>query len=125
MELGVYGSVPPRPPARAARAPCAGLAPPKSVLAFGCARMGGAVTPRAQPVSDVTPALSTTTACLSRACTPGRPVCSITPPTADARRDRDLGRLGCVVLRIEAQVVLRELPRAVAMVREGVTRLHK
>jgi very-short-patch-repair endonuclease len=32
---------------------------------------------------------------------------------ADARRDRDLARLGCVVLRIEAQVVLRELTRAV------------
>jgi very-short-patch-repair endonuclease len=42
---------------------------------------------------------------------------------ADERRDRDLGRLGCVVLRIEARVVMRELPRAVAMVREAVGHL--
>jgi very-short-patch-repair endonuclease len=40
--------------------------------------------------------------------------------TADARRDRDLQRLGCVVLRIEAQVVMRELPRAVDLVRGAV-----
>jgi very-short-patch-repair endonuclease len=45
--------------------------------------------------------------------------------TADACRDRDLARLGCAVLRVEAQVVMRELPRAVAMVREAVARLHK
>jgi very-short-patch-repair endonuclease len=45
--------------------------------------------------------------------------------TADVRRDRDLGRLGCVVLRIEAQVVMRKLPRAVELVREAVGRLHK
>lgn len=42
---------------------------------------------------------------------------------ADTRRDRELCRLGCVVLRIEAQVVMRELPRAVGMVREAVGRL--
>jgi very-short-patch-repair endonuclease len=45
--------------------------------------------------------------------------------TADARRDRDLRRLGCEVLRIEARVVMHELPRAVAMVREAVERLQR
>lgn len=45
--------------------------------------------------------------------------------TADARRDRDLRRLGCEVLRIEARVVVRELPRAVALVREAVERLRR
>jgi very-short-patch-repair endonuclease len=45
--------------------------------------------------------------------------------TADARRDRDLRRLGCEVLRIEARVVMQELPRAVAMVREAVERLRR
>jgi very-short-patch-repair endonuclease len=43
--------------------------------------------------------------------------------TADARRDRDLRRLGCEVLRIEARVVMRELPRAVALVLKAVERL--
>ena len=43
--------------------------------------------------------------------------------SADARRDRDLRRLGCVVLRIEAEVVMRDLPAAVALVREAVERL--
>jgi very-short-patch-repair endonuclease len=43
---------------------------------------------------------------------------------ADARRDRDLGRLGCVVLRIEAQVLMRELPRAVELVRAAAGRLQ-
>lgn len=42
---------------------------------------------------------------------------------ADARRDRELRRLGCVVLRIDAQLVVRELPRAMEMVREAVGRL--
>jgi very-short-patch-repair endonuclease len=45
--------------------------------------------------------------------------------TADARRDRGLRRLGCVVLRIEAQVVVHDLPRAVALVREAVSRLRR
>lgn len=45
--------------------------------------------------------------------------------TADARRDRELGRLGCVVLRIEAQVVMRELPRTVCLVRDAVRRLPR
>ena len=44
--------------------------------------------------------------------------------TADARRDRDLGRLGCEVLRIEAQLVLRDLPSAVALVRDAVAELR-
>jgi very-short-patch-repair endonuclease len=43
--------------------------------------------------------------------------------SADARRDRDLRRLGCVVLRIEAEVVMSDLPAAVALVREAVERL--
>jgi very-short-patch-repair endonuclease len=45
--------------------------------------------------------------------------------SADARRDRDLRRLGCHVLRIEAQVVMRDLPAAVAVVREAVERLAR
>lgn len=44
--------------------------------------------------------------------------------TADASRDRDLRRLGCDVLRIEAQVVMRDLPRAVGLVRAAVERLR-
>jgi very-short-patch-repair endonuclease len=44
--------------------------------------------------------------------------------TADARRDRELRRLGCVVLRIEARVVMRDLRRVVGMVREAVERLR-
>ena len=43
--------------------------------------------------------------------------------TADARRDRDLARLGCHVLRIQAHVVLRDLPRAVDLVQKMVTQL--
>lgn len=45
--------------------------------------------------------------------------------SADARRDRDLRRLGCHVLRIEAGVVMRNLPAAVALVREAVERLAR
>ena len=45
--------------------------------------------------------------------------------SADARRDRDLRRLGCHVLRIEAEVVMRDLPAAVALVREAVGRLAR
>jgi very-short-patch-repair endonuclease len=44
--------------------------------------------------------------------------------TADARRDRELRRLGCVVLRIDAEVVMRELPRAVAIVRAVLASLR-
>lgn len=44
---------------------------------------------------------------------------------ADASRDRDLRRLGCEVLRIEAQVVMRDLPRAVGLVREAVEGLQR
>ena len=43
--------------------------------------------------------------------------------SADARRDRDLRRLGCHVLRIEAEVVMRDLPATVALVRNAVERL--
>jgi very-short-patch-repair endonuclease len=39
---------------------------------------------------------------------------------ADARRDEKLRRLGYRVLRIEARVVMHELPRAVELVREAV-----
>ena len=45
------------------------------------------------------------------------------PPSHDrARRDRDLRRLGCEVLRIEAQLVLRRLPEAVALIRAALAR---
>jgi very-short-patch-repair endonuclease len=43
---------------------------------------------------------------------------------ADARRDRALARAGYHVLRVEAQVVVRELPVAVARVREAVVQLR-
>lgn len=39
---------------------------------------------------------------------------------ADARRDRDLVRLGCRVLRVDAQFVLRDLPLAVQLVKDAV-----
>jgi len=45
--------------------------------------------------------------------------------TADARRDRDLRRLGCQVLRIEAQVVMRDLPAAVALIRDALCHLQR
>lgn len=35
---------------------------------------------------------------------------------ADARRDAALRRLGCRVLRLEAELVMRELPEAVARI---------
>jgi very-short-patch-repair endonuclease len=44
--------------------------------------------------------------------------------TADARRDRNLRRLSCVVLHIDAQLVLRALSRAVALIRSEVARLR-
>ena len=44
--------------------------------------------------------------------------------TADARRDRELRRFGCVVLRLDAQLVLRELARAVELIRSAVARLR-
>ena len=43
---------------------------------------------------------------------------------ADARRDEKLRRLGYHVLRLEAELVLRDLPRAVALVRAAVERLR-
>ena len=42
---------------------------------------------------------------------------------ADARRDEKLRRLGYHVLRIPAEVVLRDLPRAALRVKEEVERL--
>jgi very-short-patch-repair endonuclease len=40
---------------------------------------------------------------------------------ADARRDRALVRMGYRVVRVEAELVLRELPRALQRVREALT----
>ena len=45
--------------------------------------------------------------------------------TADARRDRNLRRLGCEVLHIDAQLVIRQLPHAVALIRSAVARLRR
>ena len=39
---------------------------------------------------------------------------------ADARRDRKLARLGFRVVRVEAEMVLRNLPVAVELVRRGL-----
>ncbi len=39
---------------------------------------------------------------------------------SDARRDRKLGRLGYRVLRLEAEQVLRQLPAALALVRQAL-----
>ncbi len=39
---------------------------------------------------------------------------------ADARRDRVLQRLGCRVLRLDAELVMHALPEAVARVREAL-----
>jgi leucyl-tRNA synthetase len=44
---------------------------------------------------------------------------------ADARRDRDLGRLGYQVLRIPAGVVMRDGTAAVALVRAAVQSLRR
>ena len=44
---------------------------------------------------------------------------------ADARRDEKLRRLGYHVLRLDAEVVLRDLPHAVALVRERVEALRR
>ena len=44
---------------------------------------------------------------------------------ADARRDEKLRRLGYHVLRLEAGMVERDLPRAVALVRMAVERLAR
>ena len=43
---------------------------------------------------------------------------------ADARRDEKLRRLGYRVLRLEAQLVLHDLPAAVALVREALEALR-
>jgi very-short-patch-repair endonuclease len=40
--------------------------------------------------------------------------------TADARRDRDLTRLGYTLLHLDAEVVLSALPQAVSRVRDAV-----
>jgi very-short-patch-repair endonuclease len=39
---------------------------------------------------------------------------------ADARRDEKLRRLGCVVLRLDAELVIRDLPAALARIREAI-----
>ena len=44
---------------------------------------------------------------------------------ADARRDDKLRRLGYRVLRLDAEVVERDLPRAIALVREAVERMAR
>ena len=40
--------------------------------------------------------------------------------SADARRDRSLYRLGCRVLRLDAELVLGALPEALRLIREAV-----
>jgi very-short-patch-repair endonuclease len=42
---------------------------------------------------------------------------------ADARRDEKFRRLGYVVLRLDAELVVRDVPGAVALIREAVERL--
>ena len=44
---------------------------------------------------------------------------------ADARKDEKLRRLGIHVLRLEAELVMRDLPRAVALVREAAEALRR
>jgi very-short-patch-repair endonuclease len=44
--------------------------------------------------------------------------------SADARRDRNLRRLGCEVLHLNAELVIRQLPFAVALIRVAVERLR-
>ena len=43
---------------------------------------------------------------------------------ADSRRDRKLARLGYRVLRLEAQLVLKQLPVALALVRQALRERH-
>ena len=43
---------------------------------------------------------------------------------ADARRDRKLARLGYRVLRLEAELVMRQLPVALALVRRALSERH-
>lgn len=43
---------------------------------------------------------------------------------ADARRDRALAQAGYRVLRIDADLVMRDLPAAVALVRDALARAH-
>jgi very-short-patch-repair endonuclease len=42
---------------------------------------------------------------------------------ADARRDRVLGKLGYRVLRLDAELVVRQLPVAVSQIREALAQL--
>lgn len=44
---------------------------------------------------------------------------------ADARRDRDLARLGYQVLRVTAQLVIHDLDQAVALVRAALEALRR
>jgi very-short-patch-repair endonuclease len=43
---------------------------------------------------------------------------------ADARRDRALARIGCRVLRIDAELVMGDLPAAVERIRDEIARLR-
>jgi very-short-patch-repair endonuclease len=51
--------------------------------------------------------------------------CHVLRRRADARRDERLGRLGYRVLRVEARLVMRELPAVVAVVRLAVVARHQ
>ena len=46
--------------------------------------------------------------------------CHALRPQADARRDSELRRLGYRVLRLDAELVMRDLGAAVALVREAL-----
>ena len=46
--------------------------------------------------------------------------CHALRPQADARRDAELGALGYRVLRVEAALVMQDLPAAVALVRSAL-----
>jgi very-short-patch-repair endonuclease len=48
--------------------------------------------------------------------------CHASRPRADARRDAELHGLGYRVLRVEAALVMRDLPAVVALVRAALTR---
>jgi very-short-patch-repair endonuclease len=45
--------------------------------------------------------------------------------TADARRDRDLRRLGCVVLRIEGRLVMQHIAPVLALIRAALEDLRR
>jgi very-short-patch-repair endonuclease len=51
--------------------------------------------------------------------------CHVRKRRADARRDEKLARLGYQVLRLDAGLVTRDLPAALALVREALARLAR